>query len=263
MGPHSLRHGRVSLPGRPVIARLKQLPADLNREVDRRRALAEERAEFRRAGERLAAVPESPTDPLTPLRLEIGRATAALAAVTAERRAVAEAERRDLTRVEWWIRPAVMARTVSSRMVLQHDRRRAQRDLDAAHEALGRAAEPGGLGVLGLDSAPSGEVGLEWTGPAGREVRGLIGAVWGQLRSHLFPKAPALVGMAVGWWIANTYTDSRFRSALRSMGLASGGTHVVSGSTYRAMTFWLPLLSAALCAYIGERVWQRVVGREE
>ena len=91
----------------------------------------------------------------------------------------------------------------------------------------------------------------------------MIGAVWGQLRSHLFPKAPALVGMAVGWWIANTYTDSRFRSALRSMGLASGGTHVVSGSTYRAMTFWLPLLSAALCAYIGERVWQRVVGREE
>jgi hypothetical protein len=145
-------------------------------------------------------------------------------------------------------------------MVLQHDRRRAQRDLDAAHEALGRAAEPGGPGVL--DSAPRGEVGAGWTGPARREVRGLIGAVWGQLRGHLFPKAPALVGMAVGWWLANTYTDSRLRSALRSVGLASGGTHVVSGSTYRAMTFWLPLLAAALCAYVGERVWRGVVGRE-
>ena len=51
-----------------------------------------------------------------------------------------------------------------------------------------------------------------WTGRARRETRGLAGALWNQLRSHLFPKAPALAGMAVGWWIANTYTDSRFRS---------------------------------------------------
>jgi hypothetical protein len=69
--------------------------------------------------------------------------------------------------------------------------------------------------------------------------------------------------MAVGWWIANTYTDSRMRSILRTVGIGSGGTHVVSGSTYRAMSFWLPLLAAALCAYIGERLWERVVGREE
>ena len=246
-----------------MIARLRQLPSHLPRELNRRRVLAEERAGFRRAGERLAGVPESPTDPLTPLRREIALATAALAALAAEHRAVAEAERRDLTRVAWWIRPAVMARTVSSRMVLQYDRRRAQHDLDAAHETLGRAAGHRGPGLLGPDSAPSCEVGAGWTGPARREVRGLIGAVWGQLRGHLFPKAPALVGMAVGWWLANTYTDSRFRSALRSVGLGSGGTHVVSGSTYRAMTFWLPLLSAALCAYVGERAWRRVVGREE
>jgi hypothetical protein len=53
------------------------------------------------------------------------------------------------------------------------------------------------------------------------------------------------------------------RSILRTVGIGSGGTHVVSGSTYRAMSFWLPLLAAALCAYIGERLWERVVGREE
>ena len=28
----------------------------------------------------------------------------------------------------------------------------------------------------------------------------------------------------------------------------------MSGSTYRAMSFWLPLLAAALCAYLGERL---------
>ena len=87
--------------------------------------------------------------------------------------------------------------------------------------------------------------------------------MWEQLRSHLFPKAPALVGMAVGWWIANTYTDSRLRSALHSIGIGSGGTRVVSGSTYRAMSFWLPLLAAGLCAYVGARLWERVVGRQE
>jgi hypothetical protein len=60
--------------------------------------------------------------------------------------------------------------------------------------------------------------------------------------------------MAMGWWIANTYTDSHVRSVLRSVGIGSGGTHVVSGSTYRAMQFWLPLLAAAVCAYAGERL---------
>jgi hypothetical protein len=58
----------------------------------------------------------------------------------------------------------------------------------------------------------------------------------------------------VSWWIANTYTDSHVRSVLRSVGIGSGGTRVVSGSTYKAMGFWLPLLAAAVCAYLGERV---------
>ena len=44
------------------------------------------------------------------------------------------------------------------------------------------------------------------------------------------------------------------RSVLRSVGIGSGGTHVVSGSTYKAMSFWLPLLAAAVCAYLGERI---------
>jgi hypothetical protein len=79
-------------------------------------------------------------------------------------------------------------------------------------------------------------------------------AVARQLRSQVFPKAPALVGLAVGWWVANTYTDSHLRSALRSIGIGSGGTRVVSSSTYETMSFWLPLLAAALCAYIGEKI---------
>ena len=86
------------------------------------------------------------------------------------------------------------------------------------------------------------------------EALGFGRALWQQLRAHLVPKTPAVVGMVVGWWIVNTYTDSHLRSVLRSVGIGSGGTHVVSGSTYRAMQFWLPLLAAALCAYLGERL---------
>lgn len=245
-----------------MIARLKQLPMDLHREVDRRRTLAEERAEFRRAGAQLALASDAPVDRLNPLHEEIRRVTATLNGLAAECRAVAEAELRDLERVSWWVQPAVMIRSVTSRMVLQHDRRRAERCLDAAHEALGRAAALGGRDAGGT-TAPSGEAGLPWSDRLGVEARGFFAAVGVQLRGHLFPKAPALVGMVVGWWIANTYTDSHVRSVLRSVGIGSGGTHVVSGSAYRAMSFWMPLLAAALCAYLGERAWERLVGRKE
>jgi hypothetical protein len=246
-----------------VIARLKQLPMDLHREVDRRRTLAEERADFRRAGAQLALATDAPVDRLNPLHEEIRRVTATLNSLAAERRAVAEADLRDLERVSWWIQPAVMVRSVSSRMVLQHDRRRAERCLDAAHEALGRAAALGGQDAGGPRKAPSSEAALPWSERLVVEARGFFAAVGVQLRGHLFPKGPALVGMVVGWWIANTYTDSHVRSVLRTVGIGSGGTHVVSGSTYRAMSFWMPLLAAALCAYLGERAWERLVGRKE
>jgi hypothetical protein len=62
------------------------------------------------------------------------------------------------------------------------------------------------------------------------------------------------VGLAVGWWLGNTYTDSHFRSVLHSLGIGSGGKRVVSGETYRAMMFWLPIVAAALFAYLADRV---------
>ena len=55
-----------------------------------------------------------------------------------------------------------------------------------------------------------------WSTRALTESLGFGRAVGAQLRSHFLPKAPALAGLAVGWWIAHTYTDSHLRSALRS-----------------------------------------------
>ena len=249
--------------GRLVLTSLRLLPSDLRREMDRRQAVAREREAFRRTGARLALSEAGPSEAQTRLREEVRRASSALEALATERRAVAQAEARDLRRVAWWVRPAVVVRAFASRVVLQDEQRRTRRALDHAHEALGRTAALGGAGLSTLASGPTGEPGPEWADRTQREVRGLGLAVWEQLRGHLFPKLPALAGMAVGWWIANTYTDSRVRSVLRTVGIGSGGTHVVSGSTYRAMSFWLPLLTAALCAYAGERLWERVVGREE
>jgi len=70
----------------------------------------------------------------------------------------------------------------------------------------------------------------------------------------MIPRASALAGLAAGWWVTHTYTTSRPRSLLSSLGIGSGGTHVVSSDTYQSMRFWLPLLAAAVCAYLGDRL---------
>jgi hypothetical protein len=246
-----------------VLTSLKLMPSDLRREMDRRQAVAQEREAFRLAGARVALSEPGTLEVPTRLREDVRRASLALDVLAGERQAVAQAEARDLGRVSWWVRPAVVVRALASLVVLQDERRRGRQTLDEAHEALGRAAARGGGSVPERASGPIGELSSEeWADRTQREVRGFSLAIWGQLRGHLFPKLPALAGMAVGWWIANTYTDSRVRSVLRSVGIGSGGTHVVSGSTYRAMSFWLPLLAAAVCAYAGERIWERVVGRD-
>jgi hypothetical protein len=153
-----------------------------------------------------------------------------------------DADRADRTHVGVWMLPVLVLRGVATRAVLRHRIAREHRQLRHRYEALGRndstavpAAQPG-AGTLATEAARFG------------------GAFWGQLRPAILPKAPALAGLAAGWWIANTYTDSRWKSLARSLGIGSGGTTVVSGETYRAMRFWLPLLAAALCAYLGERL---------
>jgi hypothetical protein len=183
-----------------------------------------------------------------------------------------DADRADLGAVAPWMCPVVIARGACARLVLAHQRARAERALRPRYERLGACvvasdsrdgirvqAARTALARLQLERerrlASFGETAHPvWARQAAAESAGLAQAILGQLRSALLPKAPALAGMAVGWWIANTYTDSHVRSALRTLGIGSGGTHVVSGSTFKAMNFWLPLLAAAVCAYLGERV---------
>ncbi|MBA3445557.1 MAG: hypothetical protein H0T58_12000 [Gemmatimonadales bacterium] len=40
---------------------------------------------------------------------------------------------------------------------------------------------------------------------------------------------------------------------LQSLGIGGGGKRVVSGDSYKAMMFWLPMLGAAVFAYLADR----------
>jgi hypothetical protein len=205
---------------------------------------------------------------------EIDAGLAHIESLAGESRRSLEADRADLTTVARWMGPVVILRGVCTRLVLRHVTAAARRGLRPCYEALGELAA-GGDAPTALTrqvaevraSIARGQAERErWVVPfgggaipagavrAGVETAGFGRAVARQLRSQVFPKAPALVGLAVGWWVANTYTDSHLRSALRSIGIGSGGTRVVSSSTYETMSFWLPLLAAALCAHVGERI---------
>lgn len=235
----------------------------------------QERAALRRLGEDIAAGPGNDNTELSAILDQVAEARRELGALAEERAASLVADRADLRQVARWIRPVVIVRGLCARAVLHHRAAAVHRRLVPLHEAVGALAAERGLRVkrreivdarTGLDRltaererrlAPfGGTAHPSWMRWAAAESADLAHAIVRQLRAALMPKAPALAGLAMGWWIANTYTDSRARSVLRSIGIGHGGTHVVSRSTYKAMSFWLPLLAAAICAYLGERIAQ-------
>lgn len=175
-----------------------------------------------------------------------------LLALSEECRRSYEADRADSALVDAWMLPLVTVRGIAARVVLRHRIARGHRQLRIRYETLGREAATGVVEPVRAQPRALAE-------EAGRFGR----TFWNQLRPTIFPKAPALAGLTVGWWIANTYTDSRWKSLARSIGIGSGGTTVVSGDTYRAMRFWLPLLAAAICAYAGERIVAAMRGGEQ
>ena len=175
-----------------------------------------------------------------------------LAALAEERQAALLHTRADLAALPRWMAPVVLVRGASARAVIRQRRATIEKALHELHRTAGRLAMATATTPIRaeLDIRPL----PAWVDRAQVEGKELGGAVWTQLRSQLTPKAPALAGMAVGWWITSTYTDSHARSILRSVGIGHGGTHVVSASTYKAMQFGLPLLAAAVCAYLGQRI---------
>lgn len=188
-----------------------------------------------------------------------------------------DADRADYIASARWMRPVVVLRGLCTRAVLRHRMILERRAFAAPEQAIGTAvanhprafdrhpeqvkavvdARAGLRRVLedrkrrlepfGGSALPS------WFPHVGRETSVLGRSLWVQLKPHILPRGSAVVGLAVGWWLANTYTDSHFRSALHTLGIGSGGRRVVAGGTYQAMMFWLPILAAALFAYLADR----------
>jgi len=265
----------------PARARAMAHTARLTLRIDRARQ--REQAALIEAGERLATSGHRPpAGACQPVLSEIQRLRAGLDAHAAALSGSLAADRRDYPAVASWMRPAVIVRGVCARAVLRHCMARKRRDLAPLYLQLAAAAlaEPSGASG-GLLVAPSltdavrsaraelasliGERGrlLEpfggnaypaWVGVVVEEVVAFGRAFVTQARGQMIPRASALAGLAAGWWVTHTYTTSRPRSFLRSLGIGSGGTHVVSSDTYRSMRLWLPLLAAAICAYLGDRL---------
>jgi len=259
----------------PMFARLQavfhQVRLDLRRSWLHRR----EREALRRLGQAVADAGPIDSGEMRRWKQEIDAGLGRIESLTRDSRRSLDADRADLATLARWMAPVVVLRGVCTRLVLRHARAAARRELRPCYEALGELAttrpeSPTLLArqVAGFRTelarvlaererrvAPYGGSAIPAVAVrAGEEAAGFGRAVACQLRSQLLPKTPALVGLAVGWWVANTYTDSHLRSALRSIGIGTGGTRVISSSAYEAMSFWLPLLSAALCAYLGERI---------
>ena len=248
-----------------------------------RRARQREYDALAHAGEQLArSGHRPPASACQPILAEIQRLRAGLDALAAALSGTLDADRRDYLAVAKWMRLVVILRGLCGRTVLRHRAAVARRNLVPLYRQLAAAAlaEPtgasGGLLVQpALSDAVRGartELGslvaertrlLEpfdgkaypaWVRIVVEEVVAFARTLVTQLHGQAIPRASALAGLAAGWWVTHTYTDSRPRSVLRSLGLGSGGTHVVHGDTYRNMRFWLPVLAAAICAYLGDRI---------
>jgi hypothetical protein len=245
------------------------------------RARRRERDALRQAGELVAASMHVPPGEAQALQARIRRLVADRDADSSALATSLEADRADYVTVAGWMRPLVVIRGLCARALLRHRIARCHHDLSPLHERLGAVAlteqgsVPDNLRMSGApaDKARSARAELEsivaerarhlapfegralprWAGNLPGEGKALWRALAQQAQVQLFPRASALAGLAAGWWVGHTYTDSRPRSVLRSLGIGQGGTHVVSGETYRAMSFWLPIVAAAIAAYLSDR----------
>ena len=245
-----------------ILARLD----DMLHGIRLRAAERRERDERARAGEALAAFLERDARPgVGQLPDTVRRLRGSIDALDQAIAHSLETDRADYATVSGSVRPLVILRGMCSRAILRNQRHRCNSDLRPFYEELGAAAGNRPESVVAAEPRTSAvqpeAVPVAWKGRFVDEAKLLGRALKRQLHDRLFPRLPALAGLAAGWWVANTYTDSQWKSTLRSVGIGGGGTHVVSGEIYRLLVLGLPILSAAVCAYLSDRVAHYVRSR--
>ena len=171
-----------------------------------------------------------------------------------------ERDRADYAALPGWARPLVVLRGLLDRAVLRVLRHGVAGGRGAACERLGALSLDTSQGVdagiarAARKASQEAQARLEPLPAVVREASHFSSHIWKEARTALVPRVPALLGLGVGWWIAQTFTDSQFTATLHSWGLGQGPRHAVRSETLHAMTFWLPLLAAAVSSYAGSRL---------
>ena len=171
-----------------------------------------------------------------------------------------ERDREDYAALPGWARPLVVLRGLFDRAALRALRLRARQDRALARERLGQSSVEAAQGLeaerarAACRAVQDAQARIEPLPVVLREAGHFSTYVWKEARGQLVPRVPALFGLAVGWWIAQTFTDSQLSATLHTWGLGQGPRHAVRSETLQAMKFWLPLLSAAVTSYAGSRL---------
>jgi hypothetical protein len=92
-----------------------------------------------------------------------------------------------------------------------------------------------------------------WMAAIGREVAGVGRFLVKELKARWLPRYPAAAGLVAGWWVANTFTAPRWGIFSR-LGIFRSDETLVSQETYERLEFWLPIVAAAVCSYLGARL---------
>lgn len=186
-------------------------------------------------------------------------------------------DRRDYAAVPRWMKTVVILRGLFARAVVRAHLRAALRELRQSHGDLGAMAigDPlRGRAVELAEEARAAETAARLTAEeherhlasagfsppppllarAGRELAVLSKVAAAETKSHVVPRVPGLVGLAAGWWLANTFTDSQLSATLHGWGIGSGPSRSLDPDTYRRLAFWLPIGAGALASYLGMRV---------
>ena len=168
-----------------------------------------------------------------------------------------------------YVRPLVVLRGMLDRAVLRALRRQAEKTRADAQFELAKAAlesARGPVGDIARSASAAARAAAEAVEPlprALREAHHFSAYLWKEARGQLVPRAPALIGLGVGWLIAQTFTDSQLTAQLHAWGFGQGPRHAVRSETLHAMNFWLPLLAAALSSYAGSRLAAALKSRYE
>lgn len=199
-----------------------------------------------------------------------------------------EEDRADYATASPRARPFVVLRGIAARAVLRDRLRAARKARDESRERLGRAAleksanvsrEPfvndavvrardarARLSALATERAAllapfGGSAWPSWIEGASRELSALASAFARVLGNQFVPRLPAVAGLAAGFWVASTFTDSQLAATLHSWGIGHGPRWAVSTEAFEAMRFWVPIAAAAICSYLANRLGARVRAR--